>query len=333
MQKPLEKKKYLTSVTLIRGIAAMAVCLFHFSKGIIERASVSDVFMPYAWVGVEIFFVISGFVIPYAMLRLPFKTKHYGGYLLKRLVRIEPAYLTSIALVLFLNYVSSLFTIYKGAPFSVSGNNILLHLGYLVDFFDGEWLNPVYWTLAIEFQYYLLIGFLLILWNRNNNFMTIISFIAFLALSFWPQEAVGLFKHTDIFSIGIICAFYKKEYLKKSHFLFIVAIIGAIIFYHHSYVIGVLSVGATLGIAFLDSIKNFNWLVFFGNISYSLYLVHVPIGGRVINLGKRLDGGYLSQVLIILIAVIVSVLAAWLFYICIEKPSHRWSRKIRLKVN
>jgi len=328
---PVEQKKYLRSVSLIRGIAALSVCLFHFTKGFIGKVPVSDIFLPYAWVGVEIFFVISGFVIPYSVLGYPFKFKNYGGYILKRLARIEPAYLTSIAIILILNYISSLFTIYQGDPFGVSGHNILLHLGYLVDFFDGTWLNPVYWTLAIEFQYYLLVGLLMVLWSKNIKILTVLSLLVFFALSFWPQEEIKFFRHTDIFTIGIICAFYKKEYLKKAHYLVLVAILGLVIYYHHDYVIAILSVGASLGIAFLDNIKNFEWLNFLGKISYSLYLIHVPIGGRVINLGKRLDQTIYTQVLVVLAAVGVSIFAAWLFYIYIEKPSHRWSRRIKLK--
>jgi peptidoglycan/LPS O-acetylase OafA/YrhL len=330
----LEKKKYLSSVTLIRGIAALAVCLFHFTKGFVEHVdSISSALMPYAWIGVEVFFVISGFVIPYALLGLPFKGKHYGGYLLKRLVRIEPAYLASIALIILLNYISSLFTVYQGAPFSVSGYNILLHLGYLVEFFDGTWLNPVYWTLAIEFQYYLVIGFLLILWNKNNRYLTIITLFAFFALSFIPQDTVRFFRHTDIFTIGIVGAFYKKEYINKLYFLILVGVIGSVIYFHHSYVITILSIAAILGIAFLNTVRNLNWLVFFGHISYSLYLLHVPIGGRVINVSRRFILGIPGKVLVIFIAMVASMMAAYLFYLCVEKPSHKLSRKIRLKLD
>ncbi|MCK7590228.1 acyltransferase [Subsaxibacter sp. CAU 1640] len=326
------KKHYLTSVTLIRGIAALAVCLFHFTKGFISHASVSQILMPYAWIGVEVFFVISGFVIPYMLLGLPFKAKHYGGYILKRLLRIEPAYLASIAIIILLNYLSTLSPLYQGPAFAVSGHNVLLHLGYLVEFFDGTWMNPVYWTLAIEFQYYIVIGFLLILWNRNNKYLTIISLFIFFLLSFWYQDEARFLRHTDIFSIGIVCAFYKKEYISKAYFLLLVAIIGIVIYMHHSYVITILSVGAALGIAFLDHVRNLKWLIFFGNISYSLYLLHVPIGGRVINLGKRFASSNIEKILVIFVAVIVSVLAAWIFYKLVEVPSHKLSRKIRLNI-
>lgn len=329
----MEKSKYLSSVTLIRGIAALAVSLFHFTKGFfVTDASVAEVLLPYAWIGVEVFFVISGFVIPYALLRVPIKLKHYGGYLLKRLVRIEPAYLASIALILILNYISTLFPIYQGNPFSISGFTILLHMGYLVEFFDGRWLNPVYWTLAIEFQYYLVIGVLLIIWNRNQKYLTIATLFLFFALSFIPQDTVKFLKHTDIFTIGIVCAFYKKEYIDKILFISLVGLVGAVIYLHHSYVITILSVGATLGIAFLNKFSNFKLLIFFGNISYSLYLLHIPVGGRVINLSKRFPLGDYGKFFAIFIALVVSILAAWLFYILIEKPSHRLSRKIKLKL-
>lgn len=312
----------------------MAVCFFHFTKGFIsDDSSISEILMPYAWVGVEVFFVISGFVIPYMLLGQPFKGKHYGGYLLKRLIRIEPAYLGSIILIIGLNYISSLFTIYKGPPFSVSGHNILLHLGYLVEFFDGEWMNPVYWTLAIEFQYYLIIGFLLILWNRNNKYLTIITLFAFFALSFIPQDTIRLFNNTDIFTIGIVGAFYKKDFISKMHFLILVGLIGIVIFFHHTYVITILAVGAILGIAFLNTVRNLNWLIFFGQISYSLYLLHVPIGGRVINLSSRFALGTPMKIIVVFIAVLVSVIAAYLFYLFVEKPSHRLSRKIKLKLD
>ncbi|WP_299228495.1 acyltransferase [uncultured Psychroserpens sp.] len=327
----MEKRAYLPSVTFIRGIAAFSVCLFHFTKGFISEISGPIQFAPYAWVGVEVFFVVSGFVIPYYLLDTKFKTKHYGGYLIKRIIRIEPAYLVSIALVIGLNYVSSLFTIYKGEPFSVSGNQLLLHLGYLIDFFDGTWLNPVYWTLAIEFQYYIVIGFLIILWNKNIRYLTILSVLLFLALSFIPQHDVKFFRHTDIFTIGIVCAFYKIGHLRKSYYLLAVIALGIIIYIHHNTVITVLSLIATLGIAFFNQKKKIAWLVFLGNISYSLYLTHVPIGGRVINLSKRFALNEFNKLLVILLAIVVSIVAAYIFYILIEKPSHRWSKSIKFR--
>ena len=94
--------------------------------------------------GVEVFFVIFGFVIPYSLLKSKFSFKNYGGFLKKRFVRIEPAYLISIVVIILLNYCSTLVASYQGTPFSISPRTLILHLGYLINFFDEVWLSPVY---------------------------------------------------------------------------------------------------------------------------------------------------------------------------------------------
>jgi len=60
--------------------------------------------------------------------------------------------------------------------------------------------------------------------------------------------------------------------------------------------------------------------------------LHVPIGGRIINLGKRFVSTNFEKFIVILLAMAGSVIAAWLFYNLIEKPSHRLSRRIKLNV-
>lgn len=285
----------------------------------------------YAWSGVEIFFVISGFVIPYGLLGTKFKLGSYGGFLKRRLVRIEPAYLVSIALIILLNYLSSLFTIYKGDPFILDPVRLALHLGYLVDFFDSRWLNPVYWTLAIELQYYLVIGLLIALWNLKNSYVNVISVVLFLMLSFLNLETMGFLRYTDVFTIGIICAFYKKEWISRNQYFLGVFITAIVIFINHSYVIFTVTLASSLLIAFFDNLSNNRFLMFLGNISYSLYLLHIPIGGRIINLAKRFDLGEFSKTLVILLALAVSILVSWLFYLAIEKPSHKWSKQIKIK--
>jgi len=70
-----------------------------------------------------------------------------------------------------------------------------------------------------------------------------------------------------------------------------------------------------------------------GMISYSFYLLQVPIGMRVINLGARFVNGYWSGLLLFWLAFAVTIFVSWLFYILIERPSHRWSRKVALKGN
>ena len=69
-------------------------------------------------------------------------------------------------------------------------------------------------------------------------------------------------------------------------------------------------------------------LLWFGSISYSLFLIHVPIGGRVVNLLSRWPLTPATQLFAWLLALLVSVLAGWGFCALIEQPSQQWSREL-----
>ncbi|MFZ3046680.1 MAG: hypothetical protein WA151_12270, partial [Desulfatirhabdiaceae bacterium] len=62
----------LTHVDALRGLAALAVCLFHLTRykpGFLPEYSILKSICQYGYLGVEIFFVISGFIIPLALFR------------------------------------------------------------------------------------------------------------------------------------------------------------------------------------------------------------------------------------------------------------------------
>ncbi len=64
-----------------------------------------------------------------------------------------------------------------------------------------------------------------------------------------------------------------------------------------------------------------------GAISYSLYLIHVPIAGRVVNLRERLSPGFPLRIAIALIAVGSAIVAAYVLYILVERPAQRWASR------
>jgi peptidoglycan/LPS O-acetylase OafA/YrhL len=80
--------------------------------------------------------------------------------------------------------------------------------------------------------------------------------------------------------------------------------------------------GASLFILF---VKAPSWpiLTGFGTISYSLYLIHVPIGGRVVNLGKRFVHGWEAELAMSACALALSLVAAWLWHRAFEAPATR----------
>ena len=147
------------TVDALRGLAALSVCFFHFTNGTHFRAA--SYLAPagaYGWLGVEVFFVISGFIVPNAMLRAGYTLSAWPTFMVKRLIRLEPPYLVSIAIVMLLGIASTMAPGFLGFPIDWTPAQVAGHLGYLNTFLGLPWLNPVYWSLAIEFQFYVLIG-------------------------------------------------------------------------------------------------------------------------------------------------------------------------------
>jgi peptidoglycan/LPS O-acetylase OafA/YrhL len=109
------------------------------------------------------------------------------------------------------------------------------------------------------------------------------------------------------------------------------AIAGVVQWEVRGPVSAVLGLSTALGILFLP---NLAWrpLVWLGTISYSLYLLHVPIGGRVMNFLERFSEFGFVQLLSVPLALAVSLFVAWIFFLLVEKPSHDLSQKITSSV-
>jgi peptidoglycan/LPS O-acetylase OafA/YrhL len=114
----------------------MAVAWVHFTK---DTEFVKTEWLrasgDYGWLGVQVFFVISGFVIPYSMYCGGYRPwQHFGRFLAKRLVRLEPPYLVSIVVFITLWYLSALSPGFRGSPPELSTPQLLCHVGYLNTF-------------------------------------------------------------------------------------------------------------------------------------------------------------------------------------------------------
>ena len=77
------------------------------------------------------------------------------------------------------------------------------------------------------------------------------------------------------------------------------------------------------------SIPKIQVIDFFANLSYSFYLIHVPVGGRAINLGTRLGSDLYLKFIVLGVALISSVYAAFLLYKFVEFPCQTWSKKLQ----
>jgi len=190
----------------LRGIASFAVAWFHFTHG--TPWFLADGWLKtsgeYGWLGVEMFFVISGFVIPWSLYQGGYQRReHWRHFIAKRVIRLDPPYLTSIALVLCATWLASQSSSFRGLPVSqqVSWGQLLAHLGYANAILDYEWLNLVYWTLAIEAMYYVLIGWGFPYLQRPNSALAVYLVIG--AAPFLIPDERWIFHYLPLFGIGI----------------------------------------------------------------------------------------------------------------------------------
>jgi peptidoglycan/LPS O-acetylase OafA/YrhL len=313
----------------LRAFAATSVCLYHFvctTTDYVHNKSVLNIFSLGEF-GVHLFFVISGFIIPLSMYRARYEIKHFFTFLWKRLLRLEPPYLISIivASILLLLRLHFYGSTGKG---ELTGERLFLHIGYLVPFTDDHrlWINQVYWTLAIEFQYYLAMALLFIPLVRGNLWVRICIYSSFILLSFVHVNAF-LPAWLPVFGIGILLFL---EYIKRISTLeFWIAIIAmfAITFWRIQFG-GILYI--ILGFVMIYKFKHINTTIgnFLGHISYSFYLFHPLIGGTIINVLSHEYNTPFEKIMVFTVGFILTVFGSYIMYLLVEK----WSRKLSKKV-
>lgn len=326
-----ENSTHIPVIDLLRGIAAMSVCLFHFictTTGYIQSPGILNVFS-YGDKGVEVFFIISGIVIPLSMINGNYSYQSVFKFAAKRFMRIEPPYLAAVLVgIIYLtvrNYVPG------SAPVDLTPSirDVWLHIGYLVPFFkDATWINPPFWTLSVEFQYYLSLAviFPLVL---NKRLAVRIIFYSILFAGPLLVNSDAFFPHwSAFFCLGILYILNKTGRINGIEYSAIFALCCFVVYKHQGsldLLIGLLT------LLVVDLFGNFESRMgkFFGNISYSLYLLHSIIGTAFINfMSHRYTEAY-QKFIVISAGVLISVASAYIFYRFIEKPSQRMARRIK----
>jgi peptidoglycan/LPS O-acetylase OafA/YrhL len=331
-----KEKKYIHILDQLRGLAALWVCLFHFAcrvEGLLPQSDPIRTIASFGWLGVESFFVISGFVIPYSLFARNYTLSEAHSFMLRRLKRLEPPYIASIVLVLALIWISSLIPGYDAKAAKLTWGQVFGHLAYANAFLEQPWLIPVFWTLAIEFQFYIFISVAFVIVNQSCACKAALSVLAIAVSSYLLPSRSLLIHWLPLFAIGIATFQFHTKQFSLLWLVCIWTFVSAISF----HIIG--SLETVVGVVTACSIlvfkeKNLKWLrplTFVGTISYSLYLVHVPIGVRLINLSMRLPRNRVNSYLAIIAAFAVSIAFAAIFWKLVECPSQKWSKQRGLR--
>lgn len=323
---------YYPVINTLRAISALLVCFFHFSNYSDFRGNLVDNEIlreigKFGCHGVSVFFVISGFAIPLSLARDGFHAADFHRYLLKRLIRIEVPYIASILLIFGVKFCWEL---YYGSVSLPEARQIVYHLFYLIPFTNYEWYNVIYWTLALEFQFYLLIIPLYLLLCSRHLTLRYGALAAFIASGLVFSDFRLITSYSGVFGAGILLFLIKTRKIGR---------LAAFIFLVFCLVTAFIQQSTGTCIAVLLSFAAINFLSFsfvpgnrLGEMSYSFYLTHGLIGGNIIFILGFYSAEPVYRCSIILLAMLCSLLFAWIYWRMIESPSKKWADRIFIKL-
>lgn len=338
----LSHPKYRPDIDGLRAVAVLSVVLFHAFPNWLKGG----------FVGVDVFFVISGFLISTIIFEnLSKETFSFSEFYARRVKRIFPA----LILVLFSSYVFGWFVLFSD-EYQQLGKHIVAGAGFISNialwreagYFDASAeTKPLLhlWSLGIEEQFYIVWPLLLwVIWKPTRNLFWITAALA--AASFTlnvfgiRSNAVATFYSPLTRFWELLCGSLlawlalhpKTGYLDNAatrnlrSFGGLALLLGAFLLINRgSGFPGAWALMPVLGAALLISAGPSAWInrnilanraaVWFGLISFPLYLWHWPL----LSFARVIDG-HIPSWQIRVIAVALAVSFAWLTYKLVERP-------------
>ncbi len=323
----------ISVINSLRGLAALSVCLYHFvctTTGYIQNQTLLDVFH-YGSKGVQVFFIISGIVIPLSMIKLNYKCFNIFKFMLKRFIRIEPPYLAAVILGILYLYVRNFIPSSAQIDLFPSLKDIFLHLGYLIPFFeDTKWINPVFWTLSVEFQYYLFLAITFPLVLSKQQIFRYLFYVILLVMPFTINYGQAFFTYwSAYFLMGILYILFKTKTIAFIEFVVTIILASIVVIFNQNWIDLLIALLTLCVIYFFRDFTN-KLGEFLGKISYSLYLTHSIVGSAFVNfMSHRFTEPY-QKFLVILTGVLITIVFSYVFWRLIEKPSHNYAKRIKI---
>jgi peptidoglycan/LPS O-acetylase OafA/YrhL len=302
--------------------------------------------------GVNLFFVISGFI-----LALPFAKRAFNqqaapdlkSYYLRRVTRIEPPYLLSLILIYLVHWEQS------GDGLRLIPNLIAsLFYSHGLVYGRESLINGVTWSLEVEIQFYLLVPLLVRMFRTRNvvarRAVVVSLIVGFGLLSQWVIYPSGsarlcltLLNFAHYFLAGFLLAdlyltgalrLPKKRLGWDAVTLAAAGSIAAVLsrfgqfYFLLPLLIGLLFAGFFLG-RLSNAFVRARWIVIIGGMCYTIYLYHILIISNLMtktiplaSVMRPFDLDFALQCLMILPAVFLACAA---LFVCAEKPFMRWS--------
>lgn len=330
----MNSQNRLLELDALRGLAALSVLLFHFTLP--NEAELGWRF-GIGVTGVDIFFMISGFVIFLTIQKM----KNWQQFVIFRFSRLYPVYWVCVS-------ITASF-IFFCDPKVFDPINVLANLTMFPSYFGIEDLDGSYWTLIIELLFYTWV-LLVYITNQLKKIVligvvftiTIILFHHFgsnyPAVYLFALQKIQLINHFPLFLSGIV--FYKlfTRPFSFSYVLVLLFCIASAIYLsdkggrtmqilqraEHGTLIVIYHLIFVLFISGRLTFLKMAPLLFLGRISYSLYLLHQYIGLQLIRILKTHFS--LDIQFAILLTIVISIGLAALVTKYIEIPSVQFVR-------
>jgi peptidoglycan/LPS O-acetylase OafA/YrhL len=320
------------------GLAAVAVLLFHLTfwrdNDGITPLTAFNLDLKVFHYSVEMFFITSGFVI-FMTLEAVTSSRQF---LVSRVARLYPAYWVSVIVTAVIAYMME-----RHPPtLAIFAVNMTM----TETFFRTAYVDNSYWTLGVEIQFYILIGVIFALgWIKRIDAlcMTFLAAVTIFRVAMllqgiepapWIEESFA--EYGNFFVIGV-CMFRLRngEGSKTTIGIMLYAVLCSAWGGGHQslspgsveYFAGTCALTVFMWFAVTDHIRFLRWrpLVYLGEISYPLYLVHQRIG---VNLMEALyRHGIPAAIAIAGATAAVGVLAV-VIHVTVETPGRRYLRKL-----
>jgi exopolysaccharide production protein ExoZ len=319
----LYSKTYLTNISCLRAVAAVCVLLFHAiatSRAYGFPTNYLGLFEGWGFAGVDLFFIISGFVI---YLNNSIKNFSFKEHLSRRFIRIAPIYwlLTTFLIVTIFAFPSF------GKNFDLSVLSIISSYFFSSHIFlNHHPLLHIGWTIELEMYFYLLFSFSLLTKDYINPFLTTSLMLIFSVFVLKMDPILLEFIFGMFLSVIYINIKINKSTVNLIFILVIIYLIFILLFIdlhnlssNRVLYLGVPFFGFTMLAVFKKQLKK-GLFFFLGEASYSIYLIQfftIPAFYKFIYHAKLIN---ISGDFLVTFACVLTVALGYILYRFFEVP-------------